>query len=146
LAYKLDRGEVEVDVSYHGASDPYAIYQSAVTGTQTILTGGVPTTTTPSMAPLEDEWHSVTNFAVGGNYRLNERVRMHAGFYTDASPVSDPASSFFRKVDLTGSLGLGYSSGKSDPLTVTDAATGISSETRLTVNSLRAAYAISFTF
>ena len=160
LAYKLDRGEVEVDVSYHGASDPYTIYESAVTGTQTILTGGVPTTTTPSMTPLEDEWHSVTNFAVGGNYRLNERVRLHAGFYTDASPVSDPASSFFRKVDLTGwtggaswqgdkfsgSLGLGYSSGKSDPLIVTDAATGLSSETRLTVNSLRAAYAISFTF
>lgn len=160
IAYKLDRGEVEADVSYHGATDPYALYESAVTGTRTVLVGGVPAVTSPSMSPRANDWESVTNWAVGGNYRINERVRLHAGFYTDASPVSDPTVSMFRKVDLTGwtggaswqgdnfsgSLGLGYSSGKSDRLVVTDAGSGVRSETSLTVRSLRAAYAISFTF
>jgi len=160
LAYKFARGEIEADVNYHGPSDPYALYESTVTGVRTMLVAGVPTVTTPSMSARENEWRSVTNWAVGGNYRLNEHTRLHAGFYTDASPVADPAASFFRQIDLTGwtggaswqgekfsgSLGLGYSSGKSEKLRITDAATGLTSETRLTVNSLRAAYAISFTF
>ncbi len=160
VAFKFDRGELEGDVTYHGATDPYALFESTVTGVRTVLVGGVPVVTTPSMSTRENEWRSVTNWALGGNYRLNEHTRLHAGFYTDASPVSDPSSSFFRQIDLTGwtggvswqgemfsgSLGLGYSSGKSETLRITDPATGFTSESRLTVNSLRAAYAVSFVF
>jgi long-subunit fatty acid transport protein len=160
VGYRFERGELEADVTWHGSSSTYTLYESSATGTRTVLVGGVPTVTSPGMAPREDAWASVVNVAVGGNYKLNDMWRLHAGFYTDASPVEDAATSFFRKVDmvgwtggasiqgqkLSGTLGLGYTSGSSEESRLTDPVTGVSARTKLEVHSFRAAYAISFTF
>lgn len=160
VGLRLGRGEVEADVTYHGSTDPYSLYESVLTGTRTTSTGGVPAVTEPGLEPSENEWQSVTNVAVGGNYRISEHVRLHTGFYTDQSPVADAASSFFWKVDqigwtggaswqgtrFAGTLGLGYSSGESDSHLATDPTTGLTAETKLKVTSLRVAYALSFTF
>ena len=102
----------------------------------------------------------MVNVAVGGNFKWNDMLRLHGGFYTDSSPVGDAAASFFRKVDmmgftggvslqgggLSGTLGLGYTFGDSEESRLTDPETGTAVPTRLQVRSLRAAYAISFTF
>ena len=160
LGMRMDRGDIEVDVTWHGTSSTFPLFESTQQGTRTVLVGGVPTVTNPGMTAREEEWASVVNVAVGGNYKWNDVLRLHGGFYTDSSPVADATASFFRKVDmmgvtggvslqgggLSGTLGLGYTFGESEETRLTDPETGTTIPTRLQVSSIRAAYAISFTF
>ena len=62
----------------------------------------MPTESTLSFVPVQEKADPVLNVAIGGHYLLSKRFRIHAGFFTDASPVADPDSSDFRTVDLVG--------------------------------------------
>lgn len=157
---RMGRGEVEVDLTYHGSTGEYSLFESDLTGVSTVAVPGGTAVTYPSLAAVRNEWRGVANLAVGGNYRVSERARAHAGFATDRSPVADATASPFQKVNLynwsagvswqgkslSGSLGVGYSHGRSAPRPVSPELGDTGTETRMVVKSLGLAYALSFSF
>ena len=160
-AVRLAGGEVELDVHYYDAIDPYAMYTSTVPGRLTTQTGsGAPLVTTPPFTTTTNSARSVVNVAIGGNHPFSQKFRVHAGFSTDQSPVDDEAQSIFRKADLSrvtagvsltgtslsGSLGLGYSFGSGTRQTLGGTESGQSTETQLKVRTVNVLFALSYAF
>jgi long-subunit fatty acid transport protein len=157
VAWMYSRGSIEGTVRYYGATDPYDMISTTERAQLVDAVGaGAPTIVTSAVAPLENSWTDVTNFALGGNYGLSETWRLHFGVNSDSSPVEDPNTSMFRKVNLMGgtagvsyqgatfgaSLGFGYSAGSSDPVTQFAGLEG----TRLEISTFRAMYSFSARF
>jgi long-subunit fatty acid transport protein len=160
VAARFDRGEFEVSVRYFGSTSPYDMISTTVPAERVEqLEGGAPVVTYSVPSPLRNEWRAVTNFAVGGNYVLNDVVRLHLGFQTDRSPVGDAGSVLFRKIDLyggtggvsfnskrfTGTLGLGYFTGESDPIE-SSVASEPTTQSRIRLTTLRGMYSLSVRF
>jgi long-subunit fatty acid transport protein len=160
-ALRATKGEVEVGVRYHGSVSAYDLYSSDVAGQLLRADGGSP----PSVDAVpfgaaRNSARSITNVAVGGHYQILSRLRVHAGFATDQSPVDEQATSLFRKVNLyrvtagasftgstlSGSLGIGYSSGSGARRTTQETDDGRSVETGLQVRSINLVYAVSYAF
>jgi hypothetical protein len=152
---------VELDVRYYGAQDQYELLSSDSTGVRiTTDAGGTPTITAPAFTPVLHEARSIVSFALGANYSLSRSLRLHAGAFTDPSPVSGPSRSTFRAVTLTGvsggiSLGSGRLTGSvgvsSSWGTTTDRAVGptlggIQATTDVSIRTFTGLYAVSFTF
>lgn len=159
VAYRLRRGEVEIDVHYYGSIDTYGLYESDLPGTLTVVdSSGVPTVTTPPFVTTANSARAVTNIAVGGNYALSSTLRIHAGLSTDGSPVADQNQAIFRKVDLarfttgvsltgqglSGSLGLGYSFGSG--MRDISVAGGPPTPTKFAVRTINVLFAFSYAF
>jgi hypothetical protein len=157
-ALRAARGEVEVGVRYHGSVSAHDLYSSDVAGRLVRADGRIP----PSVeavpfAAARNSARSITNVVVGGHYQILSRIRVHAGFATDRSPVDDQTTSLFRKVNLyrvttgasftwsslSGSLGIAYSAGSSTRRTTQDTDDGRPVETGLTVRSINLSYALS---
>jgi long-subunit fatty acid transport protein len=114
--------------------------------------------TTPQFDTTFNSARAVTNVAVGANYPLSPRFRVHAGFSTDGSPVGDETQSLFRKVNLSrftagvsltgtrlsGSLGFGYSFGSGTRQSLGDTEGGQQTETRLSVKTANLLFALSY--
>jgi len=159
-AYEFGRGALEVGVRYYGESGEFELFDTDTKGLQTITNATSTTSTEVPFQPTLNSWRKVVNVSVGGNYQLNDRFRLHAGFNADQSPVADPETSVFRRVDLlgfstglsltmaqfSGALGLGYSSGESDPVTVFVDNEGNPFKTSMSVRSYRVSFAVSFKF
>jgi long-subunit fatty acid transport protein len=159
-AYEFGRGAFEVDVRYYGESDEFELFETDTNGLQTISDATSTTSTEVPFQPTLNSWREVVNVSVGGNYQLNDRFRLHAGFNADQSPVADPETSVFRRVDLmgfstgfsltmaqfSGALGLGYSTGESDPVAMFLDDTGNPFQTSMRVRSYRVSFAVSFKF
>ncbi len=160
-AVELGKAQVEADLRYHGSRDTYTIFSSDVPAT--IITtdaAGVPTVTTASFAEIIEDTKAVYNLAIGGNYAFSPSFRVHAGFFTDDSPVDNPETSLFRKLDLTGfsggvsfgagrlqaSVGLSTSRGTSEERQIGPALGGFTGTTRIKVTTYNLLYAISFAF
>jgi hypothetical protein len=158
-AFHFAKAEIEIDVRYHGAINPYVMYASAVPGRLTVVdSGGAPVVTTPQFDTTFNSARAVTNVAVGANYPLSPRFRVHAGFSTDGSPVGDETQSLFRKVNLSrftagvsltgtrlsGSLGFGYSFGSGTRQSLGDTEGGQQTETRLSVKTANLLFALSY--
>lgn len=161
IALKLGKGEIEADVLYRGSKDAYELYSSDVPATVVrVDSTGAATTSTVPFAPAIEEARAVTNVAVGGNYPLSEKVRVHAGFFTDSSPVKDAATSIYRKVDLvggslglslkfgalSGSLGMTGSSGTSEKRSAGTTLGGVLTESEVKVSNFTLLYALSYAF
>ena len=100
----------------------------------------------------------VVNVSLGGRYDLSERFKLHLGFLTALSPIDDPATSPFRKVNLyaatlgasfgvehfSASLGLAFEWGTSDPVSLGATAQPIASG--LDVKSVTLLYALAIQF
>jgi long-subunit fatty acid transport protein len=159
-AYRFGRGALEVDVRYYGAEDPHAIFETDTAGRRVVADSAGTTTTSLPFRPTPNEWREVVNVAVGGNYQLSRRFRLHAGYNTDRSPVADPSTSIFRRVNLsgfstgvsfetsqfTGALGTALSTGESEGVGSFTDDQGNPVESSIKVRSVRIFYAISFTF
>lgn len=92
--------------------------------TVTVPPGGPPVQT--PFPPTEYTGRSVVNLSLGGSHALSEALTVHGGAYSSPSPVG-AGSSFFRQLDLygaraglsfrerslSGSMGLGYETGRS---------------------------------
>ncbi len=158
-ALQFAKGQIELDVHYYGALDPYVLYESALTGRLTVVdNGGAPVVTTPPFGTTMNSARAVTNIALGGSYPLSGKFRFHAGFSTDRSPVADQTQSLFRQVDLSrvtagisltglrlsGSLGFGYSFGSGTRQTLGSTLGGQQTETRLSVKSANLLFALSY--
>lgn len=161
IALKLGKGEIEADVLYRGSRDPYELYSSDVAATVVrVDSTGTASTSTVAFAPAMEEARAITNIAIGGNYPLSDKVRAHAGFFTDNSPVGNAATSIYRKVDLvggslgvslkfgalSGSLGVTGSSGTSEKRSAGTTLGGVPTVTEVKVSTFTALYALSYAF
>ena len=161
VALKLGKGEIEADVLYRGSKSPYELYSSDVAASVVRVDSlGVASTQTIPFAPAIEEAKAVTNIAVGGNYPLSEKVRAHVGFFTDNSPVANPATSIYRKVDLvggslglslkwgalSGSIGVSGSSGTSEARSMGTTLGDVPAVSKVKVSTFNALYAISYAF
>jgi len=158
-AFRFAKAEIEVDVRYHGIIDPYVMYASTLSGRLTVVNnGGAPVVTTPPFDTTMNSARAVTNVAVGANYPLSAKFRVHAGFSTDGSPVGDQTQSLFRQVDLSrftagvsmtgtrlsGSLGFGYSFGSGTRQLLGNTEGGQQTETQLSVKTANLLFALSY--
>ncbi len=160
-AVEFGKAQLEADLRYHGSRDTYTIFSSEVPAT--IITtdaSGVPTVTEASFAPIVEDTKAVYNLAIGGHYAVSPAFRVHAGFFTDDSPVDNAETSLFRKLDLTGfsggvsfgagrlqaSVGLSTSRGTSEERQIGPSLGGFTSVTRIKVTTYNLLYAISFAF
>jgi long-subunit fatty acid transport protein len=160
-AVTFGKAELEADLRYHGSREAYTIFSSDVPAT--IITtdaSGVPTVTTASFADIIEDTKAVYNLAIGGHYAFSPALRAHAGFFTDDSPVDNPGTSLFRKLDLTGfsggvsfgagrlqaSVGVSTSRGTSEERVIGPSLGGFTSTTRIKVTTWNLLYAISFAF
>ena len=155
------KGEIEADLRYHGSRDTYVIFDSDILAT-IISTdaAGVPTVENATFADIVEDTKAVYNLAIGGHYAFSPSFRVHAGFFTDDSPVNNPETSLFRQLDLTGfsggvsfgagrlqaSAGLSTSRGTSEERLVGPSLGGVSGSTRIEVTTYNLLYAISFEF
>ena len=154
-------GEVEIDVHYFAAIDPYDLYSSTATGALTVVDNtGTPTTTPVTFANTTNRARSVVNVAVGGSYPVSTHIRAHAGFASDRSPVPTGEEVIFRQIDLsritggfslvgsnlTGSLGFGYSFGSGTRHGVVTAQNGQPVDTRLKVRTANLLFALTYSF
>ena len=160
-AFRHSRGQVELDVRYYGAQDEYDLYSSDSTATQiTTDAAGAPTIGNPVFTPVVNRARSFVSFALGANFSLSPAVRLHAGVFSDPSPVSAPSQSTFRAVDITGvsggvslgsgrlSLSLGVSSswGTTTERQVGPTLGGLAGTTDVSIKTFTGLYAVSFTF
>jgi hypothetical protein len=159
--FRYSRGQVELDLRYYGAEDQYELLSSDSTGVRiTTDAAGVPTISAPAFTPVLHQARSIVSYALGANYSLSPALRLHAGAFTDPSPVSGPSRSTFRAVNLTGvsggvSVGSGRLTGSVGVSTswgtTTDRAIGPSlggrqANTDVSIRTFTALYAVSFTF
>ena len=159
--FKYSHGQVEVDVRYFGGEETYPLLSSDSTAVQiTTDAAGVPTVTIPAFTPVLNTASSVVSVAIGGNYSFSPAFRVHIGFFTDPSPVSDPPQSTFRAVDLTGvaagvsfgagrltgSLGVSSSWGTTSERQVGPSIGGVEATTDVTIRTLTGLYSLSYTF
>lgn len=151
----------EVNLRYHGSVSAYELLSSDTTGQRVVVPPGAdPIVTRPAFSPVVQEARSIVNVAVGGSLRVSRSVRLHAGLFTDRSPVANEETSIFRSMDLTGgaigaslavgrlagSLGFTGSVGTSGPRDIGPSLGGTTTETRIKVRTLAFIYALSYNF
>jgi len=161
VAWRSKAFEVEGDLRYHGAISQYYLLSSSkpVSITTTDVAGN-PVYTTQPFPGVTNGARTVWNFALGGRYNLDEAWSFHGGFFSDASPTDSSGATIFRSVDmygitvgakvrgdhLSGSFGLGYSWGSSQPFQFGDPVVGTPINTKLTITSLSLLYAVAYKF
>jgi hypothetical protein len=157
VAFDVFRGELEIDVHYFGALDPYALYASDLPGRLTVDSGAGPNVTSVPFTTTTNSARSVVNFAIGGSRPLSRMIRIHAGFSTDQSPVNQNES-MFRAVNLkrftagfsvtgarlSGSLGFAYSAGSGTRQTLGSTEGGQQTTTQLNVKAAHLLFALSY--
>jgi long-subunit fatty acid transport protein len=160
LARTFSRGAIELDIRYDASTSEYSLVSSDVTGTASVDSSGTVTTAVVSLSDVRNQAASVLGFAVGGHYAFSKALLLHAGFFSDPSPVEDQAKSFFRQVDIlgfttglemrgekfSGSLGLGYNWGDSGPVRTGGLLGGQIISPSLKIHTLSLTYAVSFQF
>jgi hypothetical protein len=152
---------LEVNVRYHGSVGAYDLLSSERTGQRVVYAPGTdPVVTNPAFASVVQEAASVVNLAVGGSLRVSRSVRLHAGIFTDGSPIGNEETSLFRAMDLTGgavgaslaigrlsgSLGFTGSLGTSGPRDIGPSLGGATTETRIKVKTISFIYALAYNF
>jgi len=153
---------LEVDLRYHSEVGTYYILTSP-NSVQTVTTaadGKTPVVTNTPFAGVQSGAKQVLNWAIGGSVTLNEYWSLHAGFFSDYSPVNQDSVSLFRHLTmygatlgakvagehLSGSFGFGYNWGTSSTFSFPDITTGNVISTRLSVKSFQLLYAIAYKF
>ncbi len=160
VAIRLGGFELEADVRHYGSRSDYTLL--ATDSTVQILVSdadGNVTADRVATPPIVESVRSVTNVALGGNFAISSTFRVHAGVFTDRSPVRNVDSSVFRAVDLTGlsagisfggrlsgSLGVSTTWGTTEERDVESPIAGLESRTRISIRSFHLHYALSYSF
>ncbi len=158
VALRLGKFQLEGDVRYYSSVSQFDLYSSDSIGVAVSDTGALPPVSAPvQLTPVTLTYRSVVNFAVGARFPLSQRWQLHAGFNSDQSPLPN-TNEIFRNVSfiggtaglsftashLSGSIGVGFQTGKSPTTTI-----GIASEvrqTKLTVTTFQLLYAVAYAF
>jgi hypothetical protein len=129
LSFYKQRWSFELDLNLYQGFGKYTVLRSKENALSKTINGTDDTTVLESALP--DYFYDnevVINAAIGGDYRITEHLRLHAGFCTDFSPVNPENSNSFRSIDLfnitfgisagrrnfTGALGIRFNFGSSD--------------------------------
>jgi hypothetical protein len=160
-ALRIGAGALEADLRFHDGVSPYSLLSSEVSATLiTTNPVGVPTTEPLRFAPVTNSARRVYNLGIGANYPITRAVRVHAGYFTDDSPLEDAATSLFRRVDLrgasgglsiqiahlSGSIGVSSSWGTASERAVGPSIGGIAAVTRVKISTVNFLYALSYAF
>jgi len=153
---------LELDLRWHSEISTYYLLTSpnSVQRVTTAADGTTPVVTNTPFAGVQNGAKQVLNWAVGGSISLNDYWSLHAGFYSDYSPVNQDGVTLFRHLSLygatlgakvagdhlSGSFGFGYNWGTSSTFSFPDAASGKYISTRLVVKSFQLLYAITYKF
>jgi hypothetical protein len=160
VAVSLGRFEVEADVRYYGSVAEYNLIDSELPVRVVVSdASGDPTLSEQPMEPVVEETKAVTNLAIGGNYAFSDSFRLHLGFFTDNSPVANPATSLFRTVDLmglsggvsfggrlSGSLGFSSSWGTTEERSIGPSLGGQTGVSKVGITTFNLHYSISYAF
>ena len=160
VAVNLGRFEVEADVRYYGSLEDYNLVDSELPVRIVVSdASGTPSVSEQPFESLVEDTKAVTNVAIGGNYSFSDSFRLHVGFFTDNSPVGNPASSIFRTVDLmglsggvsfggslSGSLGFSTSWGTTDERVIGPTLGGQVGASKVGINTFNLHYSIAYTF
>jgi hypothetical protein len=157
------RTQVEADLLIYPGTGQYTAVESdaPVTLIMDPGTGAPLTIEQTSYTGARIDSRTVVNVAIGGRYQLmqNRTWTLHGGYATDRSPVGEDDTAF-SKVHLQhltiglsgrtsiflGSLGLRYSTGRSDPIGLGPIPDGGTLETRFKVRSLGLVYSLALLF
>jgi hypothetical protein len=157
------RAQLEADLLVYPGTGQYTAVESSEPVTVVLDPGtGAPVTIgQDAYLGARVDSRTVVNLAVGGRYQLTEARTwtLHGGYATDRSPVGD-ADTAFSKVNLQhvtvgvsgrtsiflGSVGLRYSTGRSDPIGLGPTADGSTFETRFKVSSIGIVYSLALLF
>jgi hypothetical protein len=160
MAMNLGAFEVEADVRYYGGHDRYEVLSSEASSLRVTTDGSGELSIEESvLPPVTEVTEPVTNLALGINYPLAASWRLHAGAFTDGSPVGDPETSPFGTVDLTGisfavsfggrlsgSVGVSSSWGTTTEATVGPDLGGRARTSTVGIRTVNLHYAFSYTF
>lgn len=157
------RAQLEADLLIYPGTGQYTAVESAepVTVVMDRGTGAPLTIEQRAYIGARVDSRTVVNIAIGGRYQLkpDRTWALHGGYATDRSPVGE-ADTAFSKVNLQhvtvglsgrtsiflGSLGLRYSTGRSDPIGLGPTADGSVFETRFKVSSFGLVYSLALLF
>jgi long-subunit fatty acid transport protein len=157
-AFRIGKIQLEADVRWYASVSPFDLYSSKLLGVAVRDSGAAPPVIgTATLVPVTMSFRSITNFSVGARYPLSRQWELHAGFNSDQSPLSG-TNEIFRNVNiiggtagvsftgahLSGSLGLGFQTGRSPPTPVGSGSD--LAETRLKVTALQLLYSIAYAF
>jgi long-subunit fatty acid transport protein len=157
VAYRTDWGALELDGRFHAGSS----LDSLVTSDQQVSTvvGGVETL--QSFPRILFKARPVWGASLGGRLDVSSVIHLHAGVFTNPSPVSQESSPLlFPQIDLygttagislsekhvSGSLGLAYVFGSSKTFRLTSDLEGGAVESSFKVDILSAAVSLSYRF
>jgi len=161
IAARFGQFELEGDLKYHSGEGPYDLLTSdSLANVLTTDASGVPSLATLNFAPVVENFKAVYNLAFGAHYALSKGFRIHAGFFTDDSPIEDPAATIFRSIDLrgasagvsftgahlSGSLGVASSWGTTDDRVIGPSLGGVQTTTTVKVRTFNLMYALSYGF
>ncbi len=157
-AFRIGKVQLEGDLRWFAGVSQFELYSSKAVGVMVRQNGGLPPETAPvSLAPVVLNFRSILNFAVGARYPLSQQWQLHAGINSDQSPLSGTDEIFrnvniiggtagvsFQGAHLSGSVGLGFQTGRSPPTPVGNDLELV--ETRLKVTSLQMLYSVAYAF
>ena len=157
-ALRLGKVQVEANARWYGKVNEFDLYSSDSVGIALAqVEGGPPVRETVTLEPVPMAFGSIVNIFLGASMPVSQNWRVHLGFSTDQSPLTD-TETIFREVNLiggtagvsfrisrvSGALGLGFQSGKSPTTTVGVEPTVI--DTKLTVKTFQLLYSLAVTF
>jgi hypothetical protein len=160
-AARLGKFQLEGDLKFHAKESSYELLTSdSLANVLVTDANGIPTLSTLTFAPVVEQARAVYNLAFGTHYAVSKAFRIHAGFFTDDSPIENPATTIFRSVDLrgasagvsftgdhfSGSLGVSGSWGTTDERQVGPSIGGIQTTTTVKVRTFNLMYALSYAF
>lgn len=160
-AARLGKFELEGDLKFHAKESSYDLLTSDSLANVIVTdANGIPTLSTLTFAPVVEQARAVYNLAFGTHYAVSKGFQIHAGFFTDDSPIENPAATIFRSVDLkgasagvsftgshlSGSLGVSGSWGTTEDRQIGPSIGGLQTTTAIKIRTFNLMYAISYAF
>lgn len=103
-AYTTGRWEAECNVKYYQSIGHYDVFKSdeQITTLTYDKTTSNTTITEENLGPVPTHLQQVVNVAVGAHYHVNDMLMVHAGAYTDFTPVASRNDEVYSKLDTYG--------------------------------------------
>jgi long-subunit fatty acid transport protein len=161
LAYVAERFAVEADFLFSDSFGDMTLFKFDQPVRVTAVASGQPRVDSQvTLGDLVYRTRPTFNGAIGGRFSLTKALQLHAGFYTDFSPVDSSNEVAFQQIDIygatlgaslsgekvAGTLGVIFTHGRSATFNLAEGLVGGAADTQLSVNSFALLYALSYKF